>query len=79
MSEVSLWETLFLTFKVALVTTFFLLLLGTPLAYWISQEKKMPFRGFVSLPSSSSHSVRFLFINGDSPDGPLGLLTNFLG
>ena len=83
MSEVSLWETLFLTFKVALVTTFFLLLLGTPLAYWISQRqgnKRAFLEAFVSLPLVLPPTVLgFYLLMAMGPDGPLGLLTNFLG
>jgi len=83
MSEVSLWTTLLLTFKVALVTTFFLILLGTPFAFWISQRKgnKRAFlEAFVSLPLVLPPTVLgFYLLMAMGPEGPLGMMTDFLG
>ncbi len=47
------WEPLILTFKLALITTAFLLILGIPLAYWLaySKSKIKPFiETLVSMP-----------------------------
>ena len=83
MSEVSLWTTLLLTFKVALVTTFFLILLGTPFAFWISKRKgnKRAFlEAFVSLPLVLPPTVLgFYLLMAMGPEGPLGMMTDFLG
>jgi len=47
------WQPLILTFKLAVITTFFLLLLGVPLAYWLSyRENKFKYvvQTLVSMP-----------------------------
>lgn len=47
------WQPLILTFKLAVLTTFFLLLLGVPLAYWLSyRENKFKYlvQTLVSMP-----------------------------
>lgn len=47
------WQPLILTFKLAVLTTFFLLLLGIPLAYWLSyHENKFKYlvQTLVSMP-----------------------------
>ena len=83
MKEVSLWTTLFLTFKVASVTTFFLILLGTPFAYWVSQRrgtKRAILEAIVSLPLVLPPTVLgFYLLMAMGPEGPIGLLTDFLG
>ena len=83
MSEVSLWTTLLLTFKVALVTTFFLILLGTPFAFWISKRKgnkRALLEAFVSLPLVLPPTVLgFYLLMAMGPEGPLGMMTDFLG
>ena len=47
------WQPLFLTFKLALVTTFILLIIAIPLSYWLSSTKsklKPIFETLVSMP-----------------------------
>ncbi|MBT0608120.1 molybdate ABC transporter permease subunit [Aequorivita echinoideorum] len=48
-----IWESLWLTFKLAFVTTILLFLLGTPLAYWLSRTKtrsKPIWEALISMP-----------------------------
>jgi molybdate transport system permease protein len=48
-----MWETIVLTIKLATITTFLLLLIGTPLAWWLVRPKrwwKEIFASIISLP-----------------------------
>jgi molybdate transport system permease protein len=47
------WEPLFLSFKLSLITTFILVLVGVPIAYWLAYTKtrmKPVFESLLSLP-----------------------------
>ncbi|BDX04744.1 molybdate ABC transporter permease subunit [Planctobacterium marinum] len=75
--------TIWLTLKLASIVTILLLLLGTPLAWWLARTKS-PLRGVIGavvalplvLPPTVLGFYLLLFMG---PDGPLGELTNALG
>src|SRR5437868_8541720 len=72
-----------LTLKLASVTTLILLLLGTPLAWWLARTRsawKGPIGAMVALPLVLPPSVLgFYFLVSMGPHGPLGALTQWLG
>lgn len=72
-----------LTLKLASVTTLVLLLLGTPLAWWLARTRsawKGPIGAMVALPLVLPPSVLgFYFLVSMGPNGPLGALTQWLG
>lgn len=72
-----------LTLKLASVTTLILLLLGTPLAWWLARTRsawKGPIGAMVALPLVLPPSVLgFYFLVSMGPNGPLGALTQWLG
>ena len=72
-----------LTFKLAMATTLLLLLLATPLAWWLSQSSarwRAPIAALVTLPLVLPPSVLgFYLLIAMGPDGPLGQLTQRLG
>ncbi len=72
-----------LTFKLAMATTVLLLLLATPLAWWLSQSKskwRAPVGALVTLPLVLPPSVLgFYLLVAMGPDGPLGQITQSLG
>jgi molybdate transport system permease protein len=69
-------QALWLTFQVAALTTLILLLLGTPLAWWLARSKAWVARGvgaLVALPLVLPPSVLgFYLLVGLGPNGPLG-------
>lgn len=72
-----------LTLKLATVTTLILLLIGTPLAWWLARTRS-PVKGAVSalvaLPIVLPPTVLgFYFLVTMGPDGPIGRLTQSLG
>ena len=76
-------ETLWLTFKVASLSTLILLLIGTPLALWLARTPS-PAKGFlnalVSLPLVLPPTVLgFYLLILMGPQGALGKLSHFLG
>lgn len=72
-----------LTLELASVTTLVLLLLGTPLAWWLARTRsawKGPIGAMVALPLVLPPSVLgFYFLVSMGPNGPLGALTQWLG
>lgn len=78
-----LWPALFVTLKLASLTTLILLLLGTPLAWWLARTRsvfKTPLSALVALPMVLPPTVLgFYFLVMMGPDGPIGKLTDFLG
>lgn len=77
------WEAVWLTIRLATTTTFILLILGTPIAWWLSQTRS-PWKNIVSaivaLPLVLPPTVLgFYLLIAMSPEGIIGQLTRFLG
>ncbi|MFC4158002.1 molybdate ABC transporter permease subunit [Chitinimonas lacunae] len=74
---------LWLTFKLAATTTLLLLLLGTPLAWWLARTRsrwRAPLAAIVALPLVLPPTVLgFYLLLALGPHGPLGRLTETLG
>ena len=72
-----------LTLKLAALTTLILLLLGTPLAWWLARTRsrlKGAVGALVALPLVLPPTViGFYFLVTMGPDGPIGRLTQSLG
>ena len=72
-----------LSVELALLTTLILLILGTPLAWWLARGRsrwRLPVRSLVALPLVLPPSVLgFYLLMGLGPNGPLGQLTQALG
>ena len=72
-----------LTLKLAGLTTLILLLLGTPLAWWLARTRswvKLPIGALVALPLVLPPTVLgFYLLVALGPHGPLGQLTQSLG
>jgi molybdate transport system permease protein len=72
-----------LTLKLAAVTTAILLLIGTPLAWWLARTRsgwKGPVGAVVALPIVLPPTVLgFYLLVAMGPDGPVGRLTQSLG
>ncbi len=70
------WTPLWLTFKLASITTVILLIIGIPLAYWLSESKlkiKPIFEALVSMPLILPPSVLgFYLLIAFNPNGALG-------
>lgn len=77
------WQTLWLTLQLATVVTLILLVLGTPLAWWLARTQswwKGPVGALVALPLVLPPSVLgFYLLLAMGPNGPLGDLTAWLG
>ena len=77
------YSAIFLTIELASVTTLILLLVGTPIAWWLSQTQawwKGPLSAVVALPFVLPPTViGFYLLLLMGPDGPIGKLTHFLG
>ncbi len=62
------WGTLYITLKLALITTSLLLFIGIPIAYWLaygSSRLKFIFEALIALPLVLPPSVLgFLFVGG---------------
>lgn len=76
-------DTLWLTCKIAAVSTTLMLLIGTPLAWWLTRTSS-PFKGIintvVALPIVLPPSVLgFYLLILMGPAGPVGKLTQWLG
>ena len=74
---------IWLTLKLATLVTFLLLLIGTPIAWWLSQTRS-PLKGvigaLVALPLVLPPTVLgFYLLVAMGPDGPVGHLTRMLG
>lgn len=76
-------EAIWLTLRLASVTTLLLLLLGTPIAWWLSRTRsawKGPVSALVALPLVLPPTViGFYLLVGMGPNGPVGQLTQALG
>lgn len=77
------WSAIWLTLKLASLTTVLLLLLGTPLAWWLAQTAsrwRRPVMAVVALPLVLPPTViGFYLLVAMGPQGPLGQLTSALG
>lgn len=77
------WSALWLTLRLASVSTLVLLLLGTPLAWWLARTRtwlKGPISALVALPLVLPPSVLgFYLLISLGPNGPIGQLTQTLG
>ncbi len=74
---------IWLTLKLASITTVLLLLLGTPIAWWLARTRsrlKGPIGAVVALPLVLPPSVLgFYLLVAMGPNGPVGQLTQSLG
>jgi len=77
------WQAVFLTLKLATLTTASLLIVATPLAWWLSQSPsrwRNVVSALVTLPMVLPPSVLgFYLLLAMGPQGPLGQLTQSLG
>ncbi|MGE4370762.1 MAG: molybdate ABC transporter permease subunit [Burkholderiaceae bacterium] len=77
------WQAIWLTLELATLTTLLLLLIATPLAWWLSQTRsrwRAPVSALVTLPLVLPPTVLgFYLLVIMGPDGPLGQLTQALG
>ena len=83
METATVWSAVALTLRLATLTTLILLLLGTPLAWWLARTRswaKAPIGALVALPVVLPPSVLgFYLLVGMGPNAPLGQLTQALG
>ena len=79
----AIWQAVWLTFKLASITTLVLLLLSTPLAWWLSTTRswlKGPISAVVALPLVLPPVViGFYLLVLMGPKGPVGQFTQSLG
>jgi molybdate transport system permease protein len=79
----SAWQAIWLTFELASLTTVLLLIITTPLAWWLSQTDskwRAPISAIVTLPLVLPPTVLgFYLLVLMGPQGPLGQLTLALG
>jgi molybdate transport system permease protein len=77
------WQAIQLTIELASLTTIVLLVLATPLAWWLSQTHsrwRAPISAMVTLPLVLPPTVLgFYLLVAMGPHGPLGRLTTVLG
>lgn len=77
------WQPVWLTLKLATITTALLLLVGTPLAWWLARTSswlKTPIAAIVALPLVLPPTViGFYLLIMLGPEGPVGEVTRFLG
>lgn len=81
--EKEAWQAIWLTIELATFTTLLLLLLATPLAWWLASTRsrwRLPVSALVTMPLVLPPSVLgFYLLVAMGPDGPLGRLTQALG
>jgi len=77
------WQAIQLTLELAFLTSLFLLVLATPLAWWLSQTRsawRAPIQALVTLPLILPPSVLgFYLLIVMGPLGPLGQFTQAMG
>jgi len=77
------WAAVWLTFKLAATTTAILMLVGTPIAWWLARTRskwKGPIGALVALPLVLPPTVLgFYLLVAMGPYGPVGKLTTSLG
>jgi molybdate transport system permease protein len=77
------WQPVWLTLKLAGVTTVILLIIGTPIAWWLARTSawyKQPIAAVVALPLVLPPTVvGFYLLLLLGPSGPIGQLTQTLG
>ncbi|VAX14214.1 Molybdenum ABC transporter permease protein ModB [hydrothermal vent metagenome] len=77
------WQPIWLTLKLASVTTFILLLLGTPIAWWLARTRawyKQPLAAVLALPLVLPPTVLgFYLLLLLGPKGPVGAFTQVIG
>ena len=77
------WSTIRLTLELAGLTTVLLLLIGTPIAWWLARTDsvlKRPISAMVTLPMVLPPTVLgFYLLVAMGPQGPVGRLTQALG
>ncbi|WP_414691804.1 molybdate ABC transporter permease subunit [Noviherbaspirillum sp.] len=77
------WSAILLTLKLAAVVTVLLLLIGTPLAWWLAHTRsrlRAPVAAVVALPLVLPPTVLgFYLLVAMGPQGPVGRLTEALG
>ncbi|MFT6914894.1 MAG: molybdate transport system permease protein [Motiliproteus sp.] len=77
------WEPVVLTLKLASLSTLILLIIGTPIAWWLARTRhwlKQPLAAVVALPLILPPTVLgFYLLILLGPDGPGGRLTDSLG
>ena len=77
------WSAIQLTLKLAGLTTVLLLLIGTPIAWWLARTDSMlkrPISAIVTLPMVLPPTVLgFYLLVAMGPEGPIGRLTQALG
>jgi len=77
------WQAVTLTLELALVTTLLLLVVGTPIAWWLARTRsawKQPIAAVVALPLVLPPTVLgFYLLLLLGPKGPVGQLTQALG
>ena len=77
------WQALGLTLQVATLTTLLLLLLGTPLAWWLARTRsawRAPVMAIVTMPLVLPPTViGFYLLVLMGPQGPVGSITQALG
>jgi molybdate transport system permease protein len=77
------WQPVWLTLKLASTTTFILLVIGTPIAWWLARSNawyKKPLAALVALPLVLPPTVLgFYLLLLLGPKGPVGQLTQSLG
>jgi molybdate transport system permease protein len=83
MNAAELWSPIWLTVKLASVTTLFLLVIGTPLAWWLARSRarwKEAVAAVVSLPLVLPPTVLgFYLLIAMGPDGPGGWIAGLFG
>lgn len=83
MLNASDFDAIILTIKLAVLTTIILLMLGTPLAWWLARSRswlKGPIGAMVALPLVLPPSVLgFYLLVTLGPHGPVGQFTQWLG
>jgi molybdate transport system permease protein len=76
-------QAIWLTLRLATITTVLLLLIGTPIAWWLAQTQnklKVPVSALVALPIVLPPSVLgFYLLLAMGPNGAVGKLTEALG